>query len=134
MKKLNLSISKIEQMLKSQEIYNKEMRKNIYKELDLIKNNQSDNQLNLIPDNQLNKSKIYYRTENRRKRVKELIGYGKHTQIEIVNILMTEFPEYKKRSHDVLLMNLTKKHCYKSENFKKVTMENLNTKILSFRN
>lgn len=152
---LNFSISKIKDMLRSQEIYNKKMRINIYKELDLIRNKQLDficddhlefvtnehfdliigKECSLITEEQLkfDIGKIHYRIKKRRNSVKILIEEAKYTDIQIIDILVIEFPEYKISSHDTLLSDLKNLRYYKSEGFKKLTVMDPITGILSFK-
>lgn len=75
------------------------------------------------------KRKIYP-SRKRRKRAEELIKEGMHTQVEIIDILTIEFPEYKKESHYVLVKE-SKRGC--PNDFDKLVIENQVTKILSFQ-
>jgi len=152
---LNSSISKIKEVLKSQEIYNRRMNETIYKELDLVKNRQldficdeqldliADEQLDLIADEQLDliadeqfkfdTGKIRYRIKKRRNRVEILIKKAKYTDIQIMDILTREFPEYKISSHDTFLSDLKSLRYYKSEGFNKLTVMDQATGILYFK-
>ena len=144
---LNSSISKIKEVLKSQEIYNRRMNETIYKELDLVKNRQldfiCDEQLDLIADDQLDliadeqfkfdTGKIRYRIKKRRNRVEILIKKAKYTDIQIMDILTREFPEYKISSHDTFLSDLKSLRYYKSEGFNKLTVMDKATGILYFK-
>jgi len=152
---LNFSISKIKGMLKSQEIYNKKMRMDIYEELDLIKNKQLDficddhlefvtnehldlitgKESVLITEEQLkfDTGKIQYRIKKRRNRLEILIKEAKYNDSQIIDILTIEFPEYKVSSHNTLLSDLKNPRYYKSEGFKKLTIMDPITTILSFK-
>ena len=153
-KLLDLSISNIKEMLRSQKNYNVLMCENINKELDLIRNKQldficdehlefvTDEQLDLIAGEEFNlikeeqlkfdTGKISYRIEKRRYRTEILVKEARYTQIQIMNILMVEFPEYKTGSHNTFLSDLKNPRHYKSENFKKLVVADPMTTILSF--
>ena len=93
-------------------------------------NNQSD--LIIHEQFKFDTGKIQYRTVKRRNQVKKLISEARYTQVEIIEVLMIEFPEYKKVSHETLLTDLRNRRYYKSENFKKLTTEDPESNILSF--